>query len=174
MAKVGISMGTNVGDRMVNLSAAVALVGAALPLLGVSAAYETAPMYVTDQPPFLNAAMIAEAEIGPREVLALLKSVESRVGRQPGLRYGPRVLDLDLITYGSLIYRFEVDGHMPVIVPHPDVAARRFVLEPLAEISPDLDIPGHGRVADLLRTREVQLQQAGVRFHSALRPLTPT
>jgi 2-amino-4-hydroxy-6-hydroxymethyldihydropteridine diphosphokinase len=130
-------------------------------------------MYVTDQPPFLNAAMIAEAEMGPREVLALLKSVETRVGRQPGLRYGPRVLDLDLITYGSLIYRFEADGSTPVIVPHPDVAARRFVLEPLAEISPDLHIPGKGRVAELLCTRELRQQQSGVRFHSTLRPLTP-
>lgn len=167
-------MGTNVGDRLANLSGAVALLSAALRPLRVSGAYETAPMYVTDQPPFLNAAMIADAEIGPRALLALLKSVESRMGRVPKGRYGPRVLDLDLITYGSLIYRFEADGHLPITVPHPDAATRRFVLEPLAVISPDLLIPGHGRVGDLMLAQEIEEQRDGVRFFAALPVLSPT
>ncbi len=133
---------------------AVAALRRATDVKRVSSVYRTTPMYVEDQPPFLNAALIAETELGPRALLAKLKEIESQVGRQPRERYGPREIDLDLIAYGVLSYTY-AGGERPLNVPHPKTVERRFVLMPLCEIAPDFKLVGLGIAKDLLlQTKE--------------------
>jgi len=151
-----IALGSNVGDRLVHLRSAVAELKEALTLEGVSHGYETDPMYVTDQPPYLNAAVRAQTALSPRDLLRLLKDLEGRIGRQVGRRYGPREIDLDLVAYGSLAYSY-FDGRRIVLqVPHPRTPERRFVLEPLADVAPEFVLPGLGVVKNLLSQTENQ------------------
>lgn len=165
-----IALGSNVGDRVSHLREAVRLLSASLTLTGVSAIYETDPMYVTDQPPYLNAAAVAETGLSPRALLALLKDLESRIGRQAGRRYGPREIDLDLVAYGSLSYTYSESRKIRLQVPHPRTPERRFVLEPLADIAPGFNLPGLGVVKNLLSKTE---DQAGTvqKIEDALLPI---
>ncbi len=150
MATVLIALGTNVGDRLENLQRAVDALRSLIQIHLVSAVYETAPMYVTDQGPFYNAALKASTDLGPRALLAVLKQCEAHLGRQDRPRFGPREIDLDLISYGQLIYRFE-GAERTLQVPHPRSPERRFVLAPLADVAPNVNLPGFGRVSDLLQ-----------------------
>jgi 2-amino-4-hydroxy-6-hydroxymethyldihydropteridine diphosphokinase len=110
-----------------------------------SSLYKSKPMGPKDQPDYVNAVMAIETQLGPLELLDLLQSIESAEGRvRQGERWGPRTLDLDLLLYGS-----EVIQHPRLVVPHPGLAVREFVLHPLAEILPDLEVPGVGRVREL-------------------------
>lgn len=147
---VAIGLGSNVGDSLALLRSAVRLLGDALAIESVSGVYRTSPMYVADQPDFLNAALTARTDLGPRSLLALLKGVEVEIGRQSRERYGPREIDLDLIAYGSLFYRFS-GAEKPLFLPHPKTAERRFVLEPLTEIAPSLMLVGLGTASELLK-----------------------
>jgi 2-amino-4-hydroxy-6-hydroxymethyldihydropteridine diphosphokinase len=107
---------------------------------------ETDPVGVVEQPRFLNGAVALDTELRPRELLALLLAVERRLGRvRAGSRWGPRTIDLDLLVYGN-----EVVDEPGLSVPHPRLAERRFALEPLAELDPELVVPGSGTVKDLL------------------------
>jgi 2-amino-4-hydroxy-6-hydroxymethyldihydropteridine diphosphokinase len=156
MATALIALGSNVGSRIAYLQQAIQAVRAELSIIAVSDVYETAPMYVLEQPAFLNAAVSAQTAIGPLAVLRLLKKAESAVGRMPRERFGPREIDLDLIAYGCASYRFEHVGKLVLAVPHPKVVERRFVLQPLADIAPDFDLPGLGRVETLLEATKAQ------------------
>jgi 2-amino-4-hydroxy-6-hydroxymethyldihydropteridine diphosphokinase len=101
---------------------------------------------VKDQPRVLNAAVLLETTLLPRELLDVLLRIERELGRvRDGTRWGPRVIDLDLLAYGS-----EVVDEPGLHVPHSRLHERRFALEPLAELDPDLEIPGRGKVSDLL------------------------
>ncbi len=107
---------------------------------------ETDPVGYLDQPRFLNAAAALETGLEPRALLDRLLEVERELGRtRDGPRFGPRTIDLDLLLYGD-----RVIDEPGLVVPHPRLAERRFVLEPLAELDPDLVVPGLGRVSDLL------------------------
>ena len=113
----------------------------------VSTLRETDPVGLLEQPRFLNGAAAVETELGPRELLDRLLAVEQELGRtRGGERFGPRTIDLDLLVYGER----QVD-EPGLTVPHPRLAERRFAVEPLAELDPELEIPGRGRVSDLLR-----------------------
>jgi 2-amino-4-hydroxy-6-hydroxymethyldihydropteridine diphosphokinase len=114
-------------------------------LLARSRLYRTSPWGITEQPDFINAAARLETSLTPRALLDALRTIESRAGRVRGVRNGPRVLDLDLLLYGDRI----VD-EPGLVVPHPRLHERAFVLLPLADVAPELDVPGHGRVRDLL------------------------
>jgi 2-amino-4-hydroxy-6-hydroxymethyldihydropteridine diphosphokinase len=114
-------------------------------LLARSRLYRTSPWGITEQPDFINAAARLETSLTPRALLDALRTIESRAGRVRGVRNGPRVLDLDLLLYGDRI----VD-EPDLVVPHPRLHERAFVLLPLADVAPELDVPGHGRVRDLL------------------------
>jgi 2-amino-4-hydroxy-6-hydroxymethyldihydropteridine diphosphokinase len=143
-----LGLGSNVGDRLANLRAAVAALEArGIEVVGRSSVYETEPQgEVTDQPDFLNAAVAVETELGPDELLAESKAVEAEVGRDPGgVRHGPRAIDVDLLLLGGLEY--ESEG---LTLPHREVLARRFVLMPLLELDPELSLPGGQRLADAL------------------------
>jgi 2-amino-4-hydroxy-6-hydroxymethyldihydropteridine diphosphokinase len=147
-SKVAIGMGANLGDRLEALRRAAMELRPALAGMRVSPVYETAPQIVVDQPPFLNAVMVGECELGPFALLDALKAIERRLGRRPRERYGPREIDLDLLAYGRLALTSE-----RLEVPHPAIPYRRFVLAPWADLTPDWLLPVRGRletVADLL------------------------
>jgi 2-amino-4-hydroxy-6-hydroxymethyldihydropteridine diphosphokinase len=145
LAYVGV--GANLGPREETLRRAVDLLARAdgVEVVGVSELRETDPVGVVDQPPFLNGAVSVETTLSPRALLDLLLEVERSLGRVRGERWGPRVVDLDLLVYG-----IEVLDEPGLHVPHPRLHERRFALEPLAEMNPELEIPGRGTVSALL------------------------
>ena len=145
---VYLALGANLGDRRANLAAAVEQLRPQVAVEAVSALYETEPAYVLDQPRYLNAALRGRTSLAPRELLAALKQIERTLGRTGGQRFGPRVLDLDILLYDNLVIRTD-----ELTIPHPRMAERPFVLIPLAEIAPDLIPPGWDRpVRDLAAT----------------------
>jgi 2-amino-4-hydroxy-6-hydroxymethyldihydropteridine diphosphokinase len=137
-----VGVGANLGDRGATISAAL---GALPGVVGVSELRETEPVGVVGQPPFLNGAVALETELGPRELLETLLGIERELGRERRERWGPRTIDLDLLLYGD-----ETIDEPGLTVPHPRLHERRFVLEPLLDLDSDLEIPGRGRVEDLL------------------------
>lgn len=149
MTPVVIALGSNVGDSLGHLREAMHRLRSAMRVDLVSRPYRTAPMYVEDQPPFLNAVSLGATELGPLSLLRLLKMLEREIGREAREHYGPREIDLDLIAYGSLVLTSNA-GSRPLCLPHPRVPERRFVLAPLAEIAPDLNLVGLGVVRELL------------------------
>ena len=142
-----VGLGANLGAREETLRRAVELLGAAdgVDVLAVSQLRETEPVGVVDQPPFLNGAVAIETALAPRDLLDLLLEIERSLGRVREERWGPRTIDLDLLVYGD-----EVVDEPGLRVPHPHLHERRFALEPLAELQPELEVPGRGRVSDLL------------------------
>jgi 2-amino-4-hydroxy-6-hydroxymethyldihydropteridine diphosphokinase len=147
-----VGLGANLGPKEVTIIRAVDLLGAAegVTLLELSQLRETEPVGVVDQPTFLNGAVALETTLPPRELLDVLLGIEQELGRVRGEdRWGPRTIDLDLLVYGD-----ETVEEPGLRVPHPRLHERRFALEPLAELEPDLDIPGLGRVSELLAAIE--------------------
>jgi 2-amino-4-hydroxy-6-hydroxymethyldihydropteridine diphosphokinase len=137
-----VGLGANLGDREGAIRRAAELLGATR----LSTLRETEPWGYEDQPRFLNAVAELETDLAPRALLERLLEVEGTLGRtREGLRWGPRTIDLDLLVYGS--ERVDEPGFA---VPHPRLPERLFVLEPLAELAPGLDVPGMGVVAALL------------------------
>lgn len=138
-----VGLGANLGDRHASMRRAVAALAELGRVLAVSGLWETAPQYVTEQPAFLNAAVAVEVDAtSAGSLVAALKRVEDRLGRAGGERYGPRVIDLDLLLYAGAD-AVERDGD--VTVPHERLAERRFALAPLAEIAPHARDPRSGR-----------------------------
>lgn len=131
VARVYLALGTNLGDRMQNLREAVARLEPGVRTSRVSSVYETEPWGVTSQPRFLNLVVAGETELEPLALLDLLKRIEREMGRTEEARYGPRLIDLDILLYDDLEFRSE-----RLEIPHPRLAERRFVLVPLAEIAP--------------------------------------
>jgi 2-amino-4-hydroxy-6-hydroxymethyldihydropteridine diphosphokinase len=145
-----LSLGSNLGDRAGNLRAAIhGLEQAGVPVRRLSPVYQTDPVDLVDQPKFLNMVVEAETALMPRQLLARIARLERSLGRQRSVAKGPRTIDIDILFYGTSV----ID--MPdLIVPHPRIAERRFVLEPLSEIAPDLIHP--------LTRRTVRAMLAGV------------
>lgn len=123
-------------------------------LVRASAVYETAPMYVEDQPSFLNAAVLGETDRGPLSLLRLLKRIERDVGRAPRERFGPREIDLDLIAYGALAYRFVDHGRVVLEIPHSRLTERLFVLQPMLDLDPAFVVPTLGPIRTAAQAAE--------------------
>ncbi len=137
-----VGLGSNLGDRAALIASAARAIGARR----LSTVIETEPWGLEDQPPFLNAVAEVETELDAHGLLDELLQVERQLGRErSGPRWGPRTIDLDLLLFGGL--RVEEPG---LVVPHPHLHERRFVLEPLAELGPGLEVPGLGTVSALL------------------------
>jgi 2-amino-4-hydroxy-6-hydroxymethyldihydropteridine diphosphokinase len=145
--RVAVALGSNLGDRVACLDRAVSRLQGLLHGLSVSRYHESAPVGAPGpQPLYLNAAAVGEPSLGPRAVLETLIAIEQAGGRERPYRNAPRTLDLDLILFGDLV--LEEPG---LVLPHPRFRERRFVLEPLAEIAPELVDPVTGlTIADLL------------------------
>ena len=147
---VHLSLGSNVGDRLDNLKRAVGALEATLGVrvTAVSAVYETDPVGESDQPSFLNAAIEVETALQPLELLAATQDIERRLGRVPTRRWGPRVIDIDIVLWDTV--ELATPG---LTLPHPEFRRRAFVLAPLAEVAPDAVDPVTGAtVAQLARS----------------------
>lgn len=137
---VFIGLGTNQGDRFYNLRQAVLKLPPKVVPLKLSSVYETPPWGFLEQPYFLNQVIKAHTRLSPPSLLKYLKHIERRVGRQPTFRYGPRLIDLDILFYDNQIFESS-----ELVIPHPDLHNRAFVLIPLAEIEPDFHHPVLGK-----------------------------
>lgn len=134
--QIYIAFGTNIGDRMDNLRRAHQALAGEVKILQYSPVYETPPWGILDQPAFFNQVASGETELSPSELIAFLKHLEKDLGRQPGIRYGPRLIDLDLLFYDDLVLESP-----NLTIPHPRMEGRGFVLLPLADLAPDLVHP---------------------------------
>ena len=128
-----LGLGTNLGDRVANLRAALTLLGRSGEVLAVSSIYETAPWGYTNQPDFLNCVCALATDLEPPALLSETQQVERELGRRPNFRFGPRLIDIDVLLYGSATHE-----SADLEIPHPRMALRAFVLVPLAEIASDV------------------------------------
>ena len=143
---VYLALGSNLGDRLANLRAALDALEPEVQALAESGIYETPPWGYTEQPAFLNMALKAETELEPRKLLKHLKKIEAGLGREVSFRYGPRKIDLDILFYEDLILNDEA-----LVIPHPRLHERAFVLVPLADVAADFIHPVlHQTVKDML------------------------
>lgn len=146
-ARAFLGLGSNRGDRLAMLRQAAARLRA-LPgvrILRASSVYETAPLGLTDQPWFLNQVLEVETTLDPHHLLAAVQEVEVSLGRRREVRWGPRTIDIDILLYADVTLRSP-----RLVLPHPALAHRRFVLMPLAELDPLLRLPDGRCVHDLL------------------------
>jgi len=139
MATAYLSLGSNLGDREANIASALKMLGREARILEVSSLYETEPVGYKDQPWFLNCACSVETNLSPQALLEFVKAIEKNLGRKPTLRFGPRLIDIDILFYDGLIL-----DSPDLVVPHPRLAERAFVLVPLKEIAPNLVHPLSG------------------------------
>ena len=136
--EAGFGFGSNVGDGVANVRRAAALLGeGGVRIIALSSLYRTAPWGDPDQAPFINACAAGETRLAPHDLLALCKDVEARMGRMPTRRWGPRLIDVDILYMDGVAL-----AEANLTLPHPEIARRAFVLAPLAEIRPDLVVDG--------------------------------
>lgn len=156
-AEAYLGLGSNLGDRAHNLDRAVSLLERVAAPVVVSSVYETRPWGYADQPNFLNLACRVETALSPEELLGAVQAVEVLIGREPTFRYGPRMIDVDILLYGDRI----IDTN-DLRVPHPSLFERAFALAPLAEIAPELVHPELGLSVRELLARLPGAEREGV------------
>jgi len=146
MATVYLGLGSNLGDRMAILKRAVAALTALGAIEACSRVYETAPLHLTDQPAFLNMAVRLATQLAPNDLLGAVKALERDLGRVDGIRWGPRLIDIDILLYDGVVLSEE-----RLVIPHPRLAERRFALAPLADVGAAAAHPVERRtVAEML------------------------
>ncbi len=143
--KVVIALGSNMGDTNSHLHHAIDELGKSIDIKAISSFYRTAPMGGPKQDDYLNAVIVGESEMDPLDLLVEMQEIEVLAGRTRDVHWGPRTLDLDLITCGDLVIQ---EPHLEI--PHPRAHERTFVLEPWFEIDPNATIAGHGSIRDLI------------------------
>lgn len=153
---VYLALGTNLGDRLVNLQAVISALPPTVQPLSCSAVYETEPWGYTDQPAFLNQVLSGETHLSPKNLLVRLKTLETSLGRKQSFHYGPRKIDIDILFYDDLVLETAA-----LTIPHPRLHQRAFVLVPLADIAPDLR---HPRLGKTVRELLAETDQTGVKL----------
>lgn len=152
---VYIGIGSNLGDRQANITEALQQLRLEVHIRRVASLYDTEPVGYAQQPRFLNTVVEGETALAPEELLGFLKGIEHKLGRQPSFRNAPRPIDMDLLFYGQTVL-----DSPALTLPHPRLHERAFVLQPLAELAPDLEHPRLGKtVSELLR----EVDASGVR-----------
>jgi 2-amino-4-hydroxy-6-hydroxymethyldihydropteridine diphosphokinase len=136
MATAYLGLGSNLGEREANIASALKMLGQEARIVKVSSLYETEPVGYKDQPWFLNCVCSVETDLSPQALLKLAKTIEKNLGRKPTHRFGPRLIDIDILFYDDLIL-----DSPDLTIPHPRLMERAFVLVPLKEIAPDLVHP---------------------------------
>jgi len=142
-----ISLGSNLGDRLANLRNVMTNISPEVKAVAQSSIYETEPWGYSDQPSFLNQIIKANTNLAPFDLLAFFKEIEVSMGRQETFRFGPRLIDLDILFYDDLVLNTP-----KLTIPHPRIIERSFVLIPLVEIAPDLYHPVIGKTIQQLTT----------------------
>lgn len=156
---VVIALGANLGDPVGAVrGAAAALAAAGVAITASSSLYETEPVGGPDQPRYVNAVIVGQTELSPLDLLDALQAIEQEWGRTREVRWGPRTLDLDLITYDSIVMDSE-----RLTLPHPRAAERAFVLVPWQEADPTAHLVGHGAVQGLIDAQFPDLRAAEIR-----------
>jgi 2-amino-4-hydroxy-6-hydroxymethyldihydropteridine diphosphokinase len=140
LADVFLALGANIGDRKLNLRQAIVLLSRKVDIQSVSAIYESDPVGYTEQPLFLNMVLKGVTALKPKELLKYAKEIEAKLGREPSFPNAPRPIDIDILFYDD-----KVINTSDLIIPHPRITVRSFVLVPLNEIAPDLIHPGNKR-----------------------------
>jgi len=148
MALIYLSLGTNLGNRNKNLKQAITLLAPEIIIGAISPVYETAPIYVENQPKFLNIACEATTKLGSTDLLKKIKAIEKEIEPTPHTHNQPRIIDIDLLFYDNLVITTP-----ELTIPHPRIAERAFVLVPLADIAPELIHPSLGVSILALRDR---------------------
>jgi len=152
--RVILALGSNLGDRCANLRQALEEISAQVSIDKTSSIYETPPWGYIEQPVFLNQVLSGWTSLNPTELLDFLKGIERKMGRVKNFKNGPRLIDIDILLFGEQIVDTEI-----LVIPHPRMLERGFVLLPLSEIEPDLIIPGsNNNVADFLQ----KVDQTGI------------
>jgi 2-amino-4-hydroxy-6-hydroxymethyldihydropteridine diphosphokinase len=165
-----LGLGSNLGRRACNLAAAVSLLtrSPGLALRRLSSVYLTPPVGPADQPDFLNLVACYDSDLAPDQLLEAALRVEQRLGRVRTVRWGPRIIDVDILLMGDLQIAWP-----DLTVPHPRLRERQFVLVPLAEIAPRLELPGGGVVGELAGGETDQVRRLGRLAELAARELEP-
>ena len=153
MAKVYLGLGSNLGDRAQNICEALQHLEKEIRLDRVSSLYETEPVGLADQPWFLNLVCSGETDLSPQALLCLAKTIEREMGRKKGLRFGPRLIDIDILFYNDLVV-----STLELEIPHPRLHERGFTLIPLNEIAPGLIHPLLGMTIRQLRDSASSLE----------------
>ena len=172
MAEAALGLGTNLGDREAALARAVDLLAATsgVTLGSISRLYRSAPWGVADQPDFLNLCLLINTDLEPADLLSACKAVEAKLGRQTRMRWGPREMDVDILLMPGVDLDTET-----LVIPHPRIAERRFVLEPLSELVPDWKIGSQAIKSMTAALREkaadqvCELDEAATRQFASLR-----
>lgn len=157
-----LSLGSNLGDRLSNLQNAISSLPPKIQPIIQSSVYETEPWGYSDQPAFLNQVIKGDTALEPKNVLKFLKQIEVILGRKETFRFGPRLIDLDILFFDELVLQTPT-----LTIPHPRIAERAFVLIPLAEIAPDLYHPVLGKTIQQLKQG---VDTAGIELFAAIKP----
>ena len=147
MHTIYLGLGTNLGDRLRNLQKAISSLSSVMTVTAVSPIYQSDPWGVTDQPPFLNLCLQATTNLNPHTLLHYLKNLETELGRQKTIKWGPRLIDIDILFYDDKIVQTN-----NLTIPHPHMAERAFVIVPLADIAPNVYHPVFNKTIAELKT----------------------
>jgi 2-amino-4-hydroxy-6-hydroxymethyldihydropteridine diphosphokinase len=159
--KVFLGLGTNIGDRRANLEKALScLKEAGIKIKKTSSVYETEPIGVVEQEWFYNMVVEAETKLPPLKLLSLVKGIEKKMGRVNSKRWGPRLIDIDLLMYDNLQFRDTTREGYKLKLPHPEIKNRAFVVLPLLEIAPEVTLPDGSSVKKFLEyTKEQKIRK---------------